>query len=174
MKLIKPFLTISGFTFISKILGFVRDILIAAFVGAGIIADGFFVAFKLPNFFRRLFAEGAFSAAFIPIFSSILKTNGRSKAIQFGSEVLSLLFFILFIIIIIFEFLMPLVVYFLAPGFAQDPIKLNLLVELSRITFPYLFFISLVSLYTGVLNSFYKFAAGSAAPIFLNLLFWET
>ena len=171
MKLIKPFLTISGFTFISKILGFVRDILIAAFVGAGIIADVFFVAFKLPNFFRRLFAEGAFSAAFIPIFSSILKTNGRSKAIQFASEVLSLLFFILFIIIIIFEFLMPLVVYFLAPGFAQDPIKLNLLVELSRITFPYLFFISLVSLYTGVLNSFNKFAAGSAAPIFLNLTF---
>ena len=171
MKLIKPFLTISGFTFISKILGFVRDILIAAFVGAGIIADVFFVAFKLPNFFRRLFAEGAFSAAFIPIFSSILKTNGRSKAIQFGSEVLSLLFFILFIIIIIFEFLMPLVVYFLAPGFAQDPIKLNLLVELSRITFPYLFFISLVSLYTGVLNSFNKFAAGAAAPILLNLTF---
>ena len=171
MKLIKPFLTISGFTFISKILGFVRDILIAAFVGAGVIADVFFVAFKLPNFFRRLFAEGAFSAAFIPIFSSILRTKGKSKALQFGSEVLSLFFFILFIVIIIFEFLMPLIVYFLAPGFAQDPIKLNLLIELSRITFPYLFFISLVSLYTGVLNSFNRFAAGAAAPILLNLTF---
>ena len=171
MKLIKPFLTISGLTFISKILGFFRDILIAAFVGASFIADVFFVAFKLPNFFRRLFAEGAFSAAFIPIFSSILKKNGRSKALQFGSEVLSLLFFILFLVIIIFEFLMPLVVYFLAPGFAQDPEKLNLLIELSRITFPYLFFISLVSLYTGVLNSFNKFAIGAASPILLNLTF---
>jgi putative peptidoglycan lipid II flippase len=171
MKLIKPFLTISGFTFISKILGFIRDILIAAFVGAGVIADVFFVAFKLPNFFRRLFAEGAFSAAFIPIFSSILKTEGKHKALRFGSEVLSLLFFVLFILIIIFEFLMPLIVYFLAPGFAHDPVKLNLLIELSRITFPYLFFISLVSLYTGVLNSFNKFAVGSAAPILLNITF---
>ena len=171
MKLIKPFLTISGFTFISKILGFIRDILIAAFVGAGVIADVFFVAFKLPNFFRRLFAEGAFSAAFIPIFSSILKTEGKHKALRFSSEVLSLLFFVLFIVIIIFEFLMPLFVYFLAPGFAHDPAKLNLLIELSRITFPYLFFISLVSLYTGILNSFNRFAAGAAAPILLNLTF---
>ena len=171
MKLIKPFLTISGLTFVSKILGFFRDILIAAFVGAGFIADVFFVAFKLPNFFRRLFAEGAFSAAFIPIFSSILKKDGKAKALRFGSEVLSLLFFILFLVIIIFEFLMPLVVYFLAPGFAQDPSKLNLLIELSRITFPYLFFISLVSLYTGVLNSFNKFAIGAASPILLNLTF---
>ena len=171
MKLIKPFLTMSGLTFVSKILGFFRDILIATFVGAGFIADVFFVAFKLPNFFRRLFAEGAFSAAFVPIFSSILKKNGKSKALQFGSEVLSLLFFILFLVIIIFEFLMPLVVYFLAPGFAQDPEKLNLLIELSRITFPYLFFISLVSLYTGVLNSFNKFAIGAASPILLNLTF---
>ena len=171
MKLIKPFLTISGFTFISKILGFIRDILIAAFVGAGVIADVFFVAFKLPNFFRRIFAEGAFSAAFIPIFSLILKKEGKSKALRFGSEVLSLLFFVLFIVIIIFEFLMPLFVYFLAPGFAHDPVKLDLLIELSRITFPYLFFISLVSLYTGVLNSFNRFAAGAAAPIFLNLTF---
>jgi len=171
MKLIKPFLTMSGLTFVSKILGFFRDILIATFVGAGFIADVFFVAFKLPNFFRRLFAEGAFSAAFVPIFSSILKKNGKSKALQFGSEVLSLLFFILFLVIIIFEFLMPVVVYFLAPGFAQDPAKLNLLIELSRITFPYLFFISLVSLYTGVLNSFNKFAIGAASPILLNLTF---
>ena len=96
MKLIKPFLTISGLTFVSKILGFFRDILIAAFVGAGFIADVFFVAFKLPNFFRRLFAEGAFSAAFIPIFSSILKKDGKAKALRFGSEVLSLLFLFYF------------------------------------------------------------------------------
>ncbi|PPR33770.1 MAG: Lipid II flippase MurJ [Alphaproteobacteria bacterium MarineAlpha6_Bin4] len=171
MKLIKPFIAISSFTFLSKILGFIRDVLIAAIAGAGIIADVFFVAFKLPNFFRRLFAEGAFSAAFIPIFSSILKTKGKAKAMEFGSEVLSLLFFILFVVVIIFELLMPLVVYFLAPGFAQDPEKLNLLIELSRITFPYLFFISLVSLFTGILNSFNKFAAGSAAPILLNLTF---
>ncbi len=171
MKLIKPFLTISSFTFVSKFLGFLRDIFIAAIVGAGVIADVFFVAFKLPNFFRRLFAEGAFSAAFIPLFSSILKNKGKSKALNFGSEVFSLLFFILFFVIIIFEFFMPLLVYFLAPGFGNDPEKLNLLIQLSRITFPYLFFISLVSLYTGVLNSFNKFAIGSAAPIILNLTF---
>ena len=129
MKLIKPFITISGFTFISKILGFLRDILIAAFVGAGLIADVFFVAFKLPNFFRRLFAEGAFSAAFIPIFSSILKNKGKPQALHFGSEVLSLLLFILLIVVLIFEFLMPLIVYFLAPGYSEDPMKLNLLIS---------------------------------------------
>jgi len=97
MKLIKPFLTISSLTFVSKILGFIRDILIAAFVGAGVIADVFFVAFKLPNFFRRLFAEGAFSAAFIPVFSSILKKKGKKDALKFASEVFSLLFLYCFL-----------------------------------------------------------------------------
>ena len=171
MKLIKPFITISGFTFISKILGFFRDILIAASIGAGLIADVFFVAFKFPNFFRRLFAEGAFNAGFIPLFSSILKKEGKNKAIKFGSEVFSLLFFILFVTVLVFEFLMPFLVYVIAPGFSDDPKKFELLIELSRITFPYLFFISLVSLFTGILNSFNKFAIGSAAPILLNLTF---
>jgi len=171
MKLIKPFITVSSFTFVSKILGFIRDILIATIVGAGLIADVFFVAFKLPNFFRRMFAEGAFTAAFIPIFSSILKQENKRKALQFASEAFSILFFILLIIILIFEFFMPLVVYILAPGFAKDPSKFELLIELSRITFPYLLFISLVSLLSGILNSFNKFAIGAASPILLNLSF---
>ena len=171
MKLIKPFIIISGLTFVSKILGFVRDVLIAFVIGAGFIADVFFVAFKFPNFFRRMFAEGAFAAAFIPMFSSILKKESKQKALQFGSEVFSILFFILLVIILIIEFLMPLVVYFLAPGFASDPSKFELLIELSRITFPYLFFISLVSLLSGILNSFNKFAFGAASPILLNISF---
>ena len=171
MKLLKPFATISGLTFISKILGFVRDVLIAFVIGAGLIADIFFLAFKLPNFFRRLFAEGALNAAFIPSFSSILKQEGKQKALKFASEVFSILFFVLLLTILIIEFFMPIVVYILAPGFINQPSKLDLLIQLSRITFPYLFFISLVSLLTGILNSFNKFAIGSAAPILLNLSF---
>lgn len=171
MKLIKPFITISGLTFVSKILGFIRDILIAFMIGAGLIADVFFVAFKFPNFFRRMFAEGAFNAAFVPTFSSILKQENKRKALEFASQVFSNLFFILLIIILIFEFFMPLVVYIIAPGFAKDPSKYELLIELSRITFPYLLFISLVTLLSGVLNSFNKFAIGAASPILLNLSF---
>ena len=171
MKLIKPFITISGLTFVSKTLGFIRDILIASMIGAGLIADVFFVAFKFPNFFRRMFAEGAFNAAFVPTFSSILKQENKRKALEFASQVFSNLFFILLIIILIFEFFMPLVVYIIAPGFAKDPSKYELLIELSRITFPYLLFISLVTLLSGVLNSFNKFAIGAASPILLNLSF---
>ena len=171
MKLIKPFITISGLTFVSKTLGFIRDVLIASMIGAGLIADVFFVAFKFPNFFRRMFAEGAFNAAFVPTFSSILKQENKRKALEFASQVFSNLFFILLIIILIFEFFMTLVVYIIAPGFAKDPSKYELLIELSRITFPYLLFISLVTLLSGVLNSFNKFAIGAASPILLNLSF---
>ena len=134
-------------------MGFIRDLLIAALVGPGMISDAFFVAFKIPNLFRRMFAEGAFSAGFVPIFSSILEKLGKDSAQKFAEESLVFLCIVLGILIALFEIFMPIVMLGLAPGFIADPEKFELTVTLSRITFPYLLFISLVSLYGGVLNS---------------------
>jgi len=154
---------------VSRVLGFMRDILIAAFVGAGVIGDAFFVAFKIPNLFRRLFAEGAFSAGFIPIFTGLLQKNGPGTAQKFAQEAFSFLFVTLGIIVAIFEIFMPWLMIILAPGFSSDPEKFDLAVTLTRITFPYLLFVSLVSLHAGVLNSIGKFATGAATPILLNV-----
>ena len=169
MSLVKSTLTIGFFTFLSRISGFVRDVLMAQLLGAGMLSDAFFVAFKLPNFFRRLFAEGAFNAAFIPSFSSVLTTEGRDAAIKFAGEVMSVLALVLFILNVVFIIFMPWITPLFAPGFATTPEKFDLTVTLSEITFPYIFFISLVSLLGGVLNSMGKFAAPAASPILLNL-----
>ncbi|MES2984261.1 MAG: murein biosynthesis integral membrane protein MurJ [Pseudomonadota bacterium] len=169
MSLVKSTLTIGFFTFISRISGFLRDVLMANLIGAGPLSDAFFVAFKLPNFFRRLFAEGAFNAAFIPSFSSILTAQGRDAAIKFAGEVMSVLLLILLILNAIFIIFMPWITPIFAPGFADTPEKFNLTVTLSQITFPYILFISLVSLLGGILNSMGKFAAPAASPILLNL-----
>ena len=150
-------------------MGFIRDLLIAALVGPGMISDAFFVAFKIPNLFRRMFAEGAFSAGFVPIFSSILEKLGKDSAQKFAEESLVFLCIVLGILIALFEIFMPIVMLGLAPGFIADPEKFELTVTLSRITFPYLLFISLVSLYGGVLNSVGRFATGAATPILLNI-----
>ena len=154
---------------ISRVLGFVRDILIASFLGAGMVADVFFVAFKLPNFFRRLFAEGAFNAGFVPLFSRIHQTDGDRSAREFAEQVLSVLLLTLFILVTVFQIFMPLVMTVLAPGFQGDVVKFDLAVDLTRLTFPYLMFISLVSLMGGVLNSLGRFAAVAATPILLNI-----
>ncbi len=169
MNLIAATSTFSFFTLISRILGYVRDILIAIFLGTSLFADAFFVAFRLPNTFRRLFAEGTFNAAFIPSYAGEL-TKSKSGADSFAKSVFNLLFIILLILVFVAEIFMPQLIFLIAPGFYQDPEKLNLAVELSRITFPFLFFICLASFFGAILNSYNKFAAAAAAPIILNIV----
>ena len=169
MSLVKSTMTIGFFTLLSRISGFVRDVLMANLIGASWLSDAFFVAFKLPNFFRRLFAEGAFNAAFIPSFSAILTEQGRDAALKFAGEVMSVLLLVLLVLNAIFIIFMPWITPLFAPGFTDTPEKFNLTVALSQITFPYILFISLVSLLGGVLNSMGKFAAPAASPILLNL-----
>ena len=169
MSLVKSTMTIGFFTLLSRISGFVRDVLMANLIGASWLSDAFFVAFKLPNFFRRLFAEGAFNAAFIPSFSSILTVDGREAALKFAGEVMSVLLVVLLVLNAVFIIFMPWITPIFAPGFTNTPEKFDLTVALSQITFPYILFISLVSLLGGVLNSMGKFAAPAANPILLNL-----
>jgi putative peptidoglycan lipid II flippase len=167
MNLIKSTGTFSFFTIISRLLGYLRDILIAVFLGAGPIADAFFVAFRIPNTFRRLFSEGTFNAAFIPSYSSLLN---KKKSKNFANNIFSLLFLGLFFLVLIIEILMPLFVFLIAPGFEEDYEKMALAITLTRITFPFLLFISLASFFSAILNSHNKFAIASAAPIILNIL----
>jgi len=169
MNLISSTSTFSFFTLISRLLGYVRDILIAIFLGTGFFADAFFVAFRLPNTFRRLFAEGTFNAAFIPSYAGEL-TRNKVKADNFAKDIFSLLFVILLFLVLLAEIFMPQLIFVIAPGFYKDPEKLKLAVDLSRITFPFLFFISLASFFGSILNSYNKFAAAAAAPIILNII----
>ena len=169
MNLIAATSTFSFFTLISRILGYIRDILIAIFLGTSIFADVFFVAFRLPNTFRRLFAEGAFNAAFIPSYAGALAKN-KIEADNFAQNVFSLLFIILLLFVVLAEIFMPQLIFLIAPGFYEDSEKLNLAVNLSRITFPFLFFVSLASFFGAILNSYNKFAAAAAAPIILNII----
>ena len=170
MSLFKSIATFGGFTFISRITGFVRDMFLANMLGAGMMSDAFFVSFKLPNLFRSLFAEGAFTSAFVPLFSQRMVADGKKKALFFASQAISVLVFFLVIFVLLFEIFMPYVVDVLAPGFVNDEGKMALAVSLCRITFPFLLFISIVSFQAGVLNSFEKFAAPAAAPIILRLM----
>ncbi len=169
MNLLSSASIFSFFTLISRILGYLRDILIAIFLGASIFADAFFVAFRLPNTFRRLFAEGTFNAAFIPSYTSAKFKNDKSGKL-FADDVFSLLVITLLFIVTLAEIFTPYLVYLIAPGFTADDIKFNLAVELTRITFPFLLFVSLSSFFSGILNSNNKFAAAAAAPIILNLV----
>ena len=169
MNLLSSASIFSFYTLISRILGYLRDILIAAFLGASVYADAFFVAFRLPNTFRRLFAEGVFNAAFIPSYTEAnLKSEDESK--KFADDVLNFLLIILLAIVLITEIFTPVLVYLIAPGFLTDPLKFDLAVNLTRLTFPFLFFVSLSSFFSGILNSKNKFAAAAAAPIILNII----
>tara|TARA_B100000686_G_C16792112_1_gene979434 strand:+ start:1156 stop:2706 length:1551 start_codon:yes stop_codon:yes gene_type:complete len=161
--------TIGGYTLLSRILGFIRDILIAANLGVGPVADAFIVAFKLPNFFRRMFAEGAFNAAFVPMFMRQLSEGGLSSAKRFSEEVLSVFIIFLLFFVTALQIGMPYLMYGIAPGFSDDSYRFDLAVSFSQITFPYLLFISLVSQLGGVLNGLGRFAAAAATPILLNL-----
>lgn len=169
MSLIKSAFTVGSLTMVSRLVGFLRDMFIASRLGAGTLSDVFLVAFKLPNFFRHIFAEGAFNAAFVPLFSGKLATEGKESAKEFAERAASVLFFSVMVVTILMQIFMPWVMYGLAPGFAVDPEKFDLAVLLTRITFPYLAFMALVSLLGGVLNTFGRFAAPAFAPALLNL-----
>ena len=169
MNLLSSASVFSFFTLISRILGYLRDILIAMFLGTSIFADAFFVAFRLPNTFRRLFAEGTFNAAFIPSYTSA-KLEDKKKGKKFADDILSSLLLILTFIVTLVEIFTPYLIYIIAPGFLESQIKFNLAVELTRITFPFLLFVSISSFFSGILNSNNKFAAAAAAPIILNVI----
>lgn len=168
--LYRAFATVGGLTMVSRLLGFARDILIAAALGSGVVADAFFVAFRFPNLFRRLFGEGAFNAAFVPLFARRLEGEGEGEARRFAEEAMSVLATALLVLSIIMIVFMPWLMLILAPGFVEDPAKYDLAVLLSQIAFPYLFCMSLVALLSGVLNSLNRFWAAAAAPILLNII----
>jgi len=174
MNIVRAALTVGSFTAISRVLGFARDLLIAAILGAGAAADAFFVSFKLANLFRRLFAEGAFNAAFVPLFARTLEGEGREEARRFAENALAVMTTVLLVVVLLAELFMPYLVRVLAPGFTPGGERYGLAVELSRITFPYLMAISLAALFSGVLNSIGRFAAAAFAPIILNLVLITT
>ena len=169
MNLIKSTGTFGFYTIISRLLGYLRDVLIAIFLGTSFLADVFFVAFRIPNTFRRLFAEGTFNAAFIPSYTSEL-VKKKSGSQKFANEIFNLLFLGLLFLVLIIEIFMPVFVRLIAPGFVDNSEKIQLAVNLTRITMPFLMFVSLSSFFAAILNSHNKFAAASAAPIILNIV----
>ncbi|HEX9323050.1 MAG TPA: murein biosynthesis integral membrane protein MurJ [Xanthobacteraceae bacterium] len=172
--MIERILTVGGFTLLSRLTGFFRDILMAAVLGAGPIADAFLVAFRLPNHFRAIFAEGAFNSAFVPAYARIREQGGADSARLFADRIFTLLFASQLIFLALALIFTPEVIRLLAPGFEKDPGRFTLAVELTRITFPYLLLMTLVTLYGGVLNALNRFAAAAAAPILLNLTMMTT
>ena len=169
MNLIKSTGTFGFFTIISRLLGYLRDILVAIFLGTSFLADVFFVAFRIPNTFRRLFSEGTFNAAFVPSYSSEL-TKGKTRANNFSNEVFNLLFLSLLVLVLLTQIFMPAFVSLIAPGFVDDKEKISLATDLTRITFPFLMFVSLASFFSAILNSHNRFAEAAAAPIILNII----
>jgi putative peptidoglycan lipid II flippase len=168
--MIKGMLTVGGWTMASRILGFVRDILIAAFLGVGPVADAFFVALRLPNLFRRLFGEGAFNAAFVPEFAGLLATEGPEMARRFARESFGIMTVWLLVVTVLGEIMMPSVIHVLAPGFASNPEKFALAVTLTRITFPYLTLICLAALVSGILNGMERYTAAAASYVVFNVV----
>ena len=169
MNLLKSTGTFGFFTLLSRILGYLRDILIAIFLGTGVLADAFFIAFRIPNTFRRLFSEGTFNAAFVPSYASEI-VKGKKQSNKFANNIFNLLFLGLLFLVLIVQIFMPAFVSIIAPGFVENVEKMELAISLTRITFPFLFFICLASFFSAILNSHNKFAAASAAPIILNII----
>src|SRR6266481_1337896 len=169
MALLRSVATVGSYTLVSRVFGFIRDILTAAILGAGPVADVFFVAQRLPNLFRSLFAEGAFNAAFVPLASGTLAEGGLPAVRAFAEEAFAVLFTVLFAFVLLGEIFMPWLMTVIAPGFSAEPGKFDLVVTLTRITFPSLLFISLTALQGGLLNAVDRFAAPAATPILLNL-----
>ncbi|MBW9051974.1 murein biosynthesis integral membrane protein MurJ [Rhizobium mesosinicum] len=171
MSLVKKFATVGGATLGSRIFGFARETLMAAALGTGPMADVFYAAFRFPNLFRRLFAEGAFNAAFVPLFAKEIEANGTDGAKRFSEEVFGVLFSVLLLITIVMELSMPLLVRFvIAPGFADDPEKFGITIRMAAVMFPYLMCMSLTAMMSGMLNSLHHFFAAAVAPIFLNVV----
>jgi putative peptidoglycan lipid II flippase len=169
MSLFRSAATVGGYTMISRVLGFGREILTAAMLGAGPLSDAFFVALRLPNLFRSLFAEGAFAQAFVPIFSGTLARDGRGAAIVFARDTFAVLLVALCLFLAAGELFTAPILHLVAPGFQRDPAQFRLVVGLTRITFPYLLFISLVSFLGGMLNAIDRFAANAASASLLNV-----
>src|SRR5436305_8910581 len=166
--------TVGGYTLLSRLTGFARDIMLAAILGAGPVPYAFFVALRLPNHLRALFAEGAFIAAFVPAYARIREQGGPDPARLFADRVFTILFGFVGLLVIVALIFTPAVISLLAPGFSEDPGRFTLAVELTRITFPYLLLMSLVTLYGGILNAVSRFAAAAAAPILLNVSMMAT
>jgi putative peptidoglycan lipid II flippase len=166
--------TVGGYTLLSRLTGFARDIMLAAILGAGPVADAFFVAFRLPNHFRAIFAEGAFNAAFVPAYAHVHGEKGAASAKLFADRIFTLLFLSQVVLLVLAWLFMPQAMSILAPGFTNDPAQRGLAIELTRITFPYLLLITLVTLYGGMLNVMQRFASAAAASIFLNLAMMAT
>src|SRR5882724_8632780 len=168
-SMIDRILTVGGITLLSRVTGFLRDIMLAAVLGAGPVADAFFVALRLPNHFRAIFAEGAFNAAFIPAYARVRVASGTDAVRVFGDRIFTLLFLSQVVLLGVALVFTPGVIDLLAPGFSKEPAKFALAADPTRITFPYLLLVSLVTLYGGILNALDRFAAAAAAPILLNL-----
>ncbi len=168
----RGFLTVGGWTLASRVLGFIRDVLIAAFLGAGPVAEAFLIAFSLPNMFRRFFAEGTLNPAFVPMFAKKLESGaqGEQEARDFARDALSGLGFFLILFTLLAQLAMPLLVLAMASGFAEDE-RFELAVLFGRIAFPYILFIAIAALLSGVLNATGRFMAAAAAPVLLNVLF---
>jgi putative peptidoglycan lipid II flippase len=165
----RNFLSVGGFTALSRLTGFARDLMIAAILGAGPLADAFFVALRLPNQFRAIFGEGAFSSAYVPTYSRVLVSKGEERANLFSSRIFTLLLISQLALLAFAYFYTTQFVEIIAPGFEQDPHKFAFAVEMTRITFPYLAFVTLATLHTGTLNAHGYFSAGAFAPVLLNL-----
>jgi putative peptidoglycan lipid II flippase len=172
--MIGKILTVGGYTLLSRLTGFARDIMLAAIIGAGPVADAFFVAFRLPNHFRAIFAEGAFNAAFIPAYARIRTQGGPEAASRFGDRIFTLLLASQIVLLALALLFTPQVIEVLAPGFSREPNQFALAISLTRITFPYLLLITLVTLWSGILNAMHRFAAAAAAPILLNVAMMAT
>ncbi|MCL4157576.1 UNVERIFIED_CONTAM: hypothetical protein GTU68_015618, partial [Idotea baltica] len=168
MSLGRSFATVGGMTMISRVLGMVREIMIAATLGATDAADAFYAAFRLPNLFRRIFGEGAFSLAFVPLFTKSLE-DGEQTARRFGEEAMAMLASVLFIFTLVATLAMPILIYVIAAGFSGEQEKLDLTVLLARVMFPYLGLVSLTAMFSAVLNALGKFAIAAGAPILLNI-----
>jgi putative peptidoglycan lipid II flippase len=166
--------TVGGYTFLSRLTGFARDIMLAAILGAGPVADAFFVAFRLPNHFRAIFAEGAFNASFVPAYAHVQGKGGEISARLFADRIFTLLFLSQVVLLVAAWLFMPQALSLLAPGFAEEPEQRRLAIELTRITFPYLLLITLVTLYGGMLNVMHRFATAAAASILLNISMMAT
>jgi putative peptidoglycan lipid II flippase len=171
MNLLKALATVSSMTLVSRVLGLVRDVVIARTFGAGVATDAFFVAFRLPNLLRRLFAEGAFSQAFVPVLSEYRNARGDQETHTLVNHVATLLALALIVVSVIGVIAAPLIIYVSAPGFSADADKFELTVALLRITFPYILFISLTSLAAGILNTWSRFSVPAVTPSLLNLSF---
>ncbi len=170
MALLRGIATIGVNTMLSRVLGFLRDVMMAALLGAGGMADAFFVAFQFPNLFRRLFAEGAFNSAFVPLFAGTLQEHGPEAARVFAGRALAVLIAVLIPFTVLVQVAMPWLMLAFAPGFADEPQKFALAVQFTRICFPYLLMMALVSMLGAIVNAIDRFAVAAAAPILLNII----